>query len=159
MTNKYFELAPSEIIQDINHISFRERVLIREIELWVHPNVYPSDRFRSSHFILETIESMVSDKTICDMGCGMGVIGQFALHNGAKRIVQADINVHAIENAIDNRELHGFSEKQLSIYESDCFDNVPKEKFDLIIFNIPFHSEQVIIKNPLERAFHDPGFC
>jgi methylase of polypeptide subunit release factors len=158
MKKKYFELSPITIIQDIRQSTIKEKISIRGIDLWVYPGVYPSDRFRSSHYILDAIERIVLGKTVCDMGCGLGVIGQFALHKGSKRVVQVDINPSAIENAKANRELHQFSEEKLVIYESDCFDAVPQETFDLIIFNIPFHSETKSIQHPLERAFFDPGF-
>lgn len=92
------------------------------------------------------------------MGCGMGIIGLFSLQNGAKKVVQADINPIAVNNAKANKEFYKYNNESLGIYESDCFDKVPPQTFDLIIFNIPFHSEPHSIQNSLEFAFHDPDF-
>lgn len=158
MTAIYFKMNPEQIVEDITELSTPKKVIILGMEFYVFPQVYPSDRFRSSIFILEAIKEMVFEKTVCDMGCGLGVIGQFALQNGAKKVTQADINPYAVKNAEANRGLHGFSHEQLQIFQSDCFSNIPKRIFEILVFNIPFHSEPFIITNPLERAFFDPGF-
>lgn len=158
MATAYYKLSPQQIVQDIDRSTKEKRVKIKGLDFLIYPHVYPSDQFRSSLFIIKEIEPLVHNLTVCDMGCGMGIIGQFALHYGAKKVVQADINPFAIENAVANKVLHGFSDKRMKIYESDCFSNIPAQKFDLIVFNIPFHNEPFIFYDPLERAFHDPGF-
>jgi methylase of polypeptide subunit release factors len=159
MTASYYKLSPEQIVEDIVHTHEAKKVVIKGLELLVHPNVYPSDRFRTTNFILDHLQPLLHKKAVCDMGCGLGVIGLFALEQGAKRVVQADINSLAVKNAQANRELHHYSPKRLEIYESDCFEQVPLQKFDLIVFNIPFHSEPYKISNPLEYAFHDPEFA
>ncbi len=157
MELSYYKLNPKQIVQDIFQKK-SHKIIIYNKQFFIFPHVYPSDKFRSSRFILENLDSFVKNARVCDMGCGMGVVGQFALMKGAKRVVQADINLFAVRNAKANRTLHKFSRRELKIYESDCFDRIPKQIFDIIIFNIPFHSEPHEIKDPLERAFHDPGF-
>ena len=92
------------------------------------------------------------------MGCGPGIVGLFAIHHGAKTVVQADINPHAVENAKENNILHGYDHSLVKTFHSNCFDNIPKEVFDLIVFNMPYHSNRVKIDDPLKYAFYDPGF-
>ncbi|NNM43527.1 MAG: methyltransferase [Chlamydiae bacterium] len=157
-TQEYFKLNAEEIFEDVIKLEKEKFVSIEGIEFIVRPNVYPSDKFRTTSFVLKNIQPYLKDKTVCDMGCGLGVVGQYALEHGAKRVVQADINPYAIENAEANRELHKGLNKETSIYQSDCFDNVPKQIFDIIVWNMPFHTEPMVIKNPLEHAFHDPYF-
>lgn len=158
MTSTYYKLSPDEIVKDIIQSKEIKKVRIKELEFTVYPNVYPSDRFRSTNFILDSIQPLLPDKKLCDMGCGMGIVGLFAMRHGAKHVVQVDVNPVAIENAKANRDLFHYSNDQVEIIESDCFDHVPRQTFDIIVFNIPFHSEPHQISHPLEYAFHDPDF-
>lgn len=158
MALEYYKLSPEHIIKDIAQLVVEGRAKIKDLDFIVYPNVYPSDKFRTTNFILDSIQPLLQNAILCDMGCGMGIIGLFALHHGAKKVVQIDINHFAVQNAKTNRSLHQRSEEQAMIIESDCFDAVPKQIFDLIIFNIPFHSDPHEIENPLEYAFHDPNF-
>ncbi len=158
MTTKYYKLSPKQIFEDIIQSNEIQKVTIRGKEFFVFPHVYPSDRFRTTNFVLDSLQPLFKDFTVCDMGCGLGIVGLFALQQGAKSVVQVDINSRAIENAKANKNLYRYSDEKLKIYESDCFDYVPKQIFDIIIFNIPFHSEPYEIEDPLEYAFHDPVF-
>lgn len=154
----FYKLKPEEICNKITESYHKSMCSLKGISFEIHEHVYPSQEFRSSRLLLECVQELATNQTICDMGCGMGVVGIFALHAQAKQVVQADINPYAIENARANKNLHGLSDQKLRIYESDCFDTIPLQKFDLIIFNIPFHSEEHKFNDPLERAFYDPHF-
>lgn len=158
MTMSYFMLRPQDIVEDIVKKGQKRQVTIQNVPFIVCPHVYPSDQFRSSQFILQAIAPIAKNRVVCDMGCGMGVIGHFALRYGASRVVQADVNPYAVENARANKQLYSIEDRAMQVHLSDCFDQVPTEKFDLIVFNIPFHCEPFVFSDPLERAFHDPGF-
>jgi 16S rRNA G1207 methylase RsmC len=157
-TKEYFKLDADKIVDDISASQKEERINIKGIDLFVYPHVYPSDKFRTTNFVLENLQALFKDKTVCDMGCGLGIVGQFALRHGAKKVVQADINPIAVENAQMNKKMHRFTDAEMTVYQSDIFENVPKQPFDLIIWNMPFHTEPHTIKDPLEHAFHDPLF-
>lgn len=158
MSIEYYFLSPEKIVQDILSAERTKKITIQNVSFSVSPNVYPSDQFRSTNFLLDNIMPLCRNKSFCDMGCGLGVNGIMALKHQAKRAVQADINPYAIENAKENKFLHNYSDQQLSIFESNCFDSIPRERFDIHVFNIPFHSESWVINHPLDQAFHDPGF-
>lgn len=156
---EYYQCKAEDIYDDIAaSITEEKSITIQGIDLYVLPHVYPSDKFRTTNFVLDSIKPLLPNRTVCDMGCGIGIVGQFALRHGATKAIQADINPYAIENAKLNKNFHGFADKQLQIYLSDCFDNVPLQKFDLIVFNMPYHTDVHEIKDPLEHAFHDPLF-
>ena len=156
---EYYKLAANEICDDVNETSQDvTKSTVEGINLVVFPHVYPSHKFRTTGFVLRNLKDLVKGKKICDMGCGPGIIGLFSLHNGADKVVQADINPSAIENAKENNTLQGFDENKINTYLSDCFDNVPKENFDLIIFNMPYHCDKIKINDPLKYAFYDPAF-
>ncbi len=136
-----------------------KKVTIDGIELLEYAQVYPSHEFRTTKFILRSLKNFVMGKAVCDMGCGPGIMGIFSLINGAAKVVQADINPHAVENAQENNKFHGFTKDEIQTYFSDCFDSIPKQQFDIIIFNIPFHNTEIEIVEPLLRAFYDPDFA
>ena len=160
-SKNYCDLDPGDIAQDINKLfcaSESIAINILGFEFVVHPHVYPSHKFRSTSTMLDAILKFTPGKSICEIGCGCGTLGQVALLKGASKLVQGDINPFAVKNARDNQKLHGLSDNQLIVYESDCFDNIPNEKFDIIVFAMPYHNDNVKIIDPLMRAFYDPCF-
>jgi methylase of polypeptide subunit release factors len=160
MKSQYYKIDPRAIVKDIIKTGKEKlRSVVQGLEFDTYPNVYPSARFRSTQFIFDNIITKVKDKVVCDMGCGSGVLGLFSLKNGAKKVVSADVNPFAFENAIENSRKSGYNESNHEVLLSDCFDGIPLQNFDLIIFNIPFHSDNISIENPLEKAFFDPEFA
>lgn len=156
---EYYKLPAEAIFEDIKlEVSETIKSKIEGIEIYIDPDVYPSQKFRTTSFLLNNLEIFFKDKKVCDMGCGPGIVGLYAMIHGAKQVVQADINPHAVENAIKNNKFHKFTENQIQTRLSDCFDNIESQIFDLIIFNVPFHCENVEIDNPLKLAFFDPEF-
>ena len=133
--------------------------MVEGIKLCIHPHVYPSERFRTTTFVLKNIKERVKNKRICDMGCGPGIVGLYAIANCATSVVQVDINPFAIKNANENIMLNGFQDKNIKTIQSDCFDEIQGQLFDVVIWNIPYHNDSIQISDPLERAFYDPLFA
>lgn len=158
MSSTYYRLAPGQIIEDISHCDAAKKVEILGKEYIIFPGVYPSDKFRTTNFLLKNIEPLIKGASVCDMGCGMGIVGLYALEKGAIKVVQADINPAAVENARANKDIYHVTDHNLEIFHSNCFDQIPLQTFDVIIFNIPFHSKPHEINSSLDRAFFDPGF-
>ena len=157
--SKYYKLSPEEICIDVNGVIGEGiQAEVEDIKFLVFPHVYPSHKFRTTAFVLKNLRPLLKGKKICDMGCGPGIVGLFSLKNGASQVVQADINPLAVENAKKNNELNKLNTDKITTYESDCFDNIPKTVFDLIVFNMPYHSEEIKIDDPLKYAFYDPLF-
>lgn len=155
----YYKLPPDAILQNIYQLSHQARIVeIKQIKMVCCPHVYPSDKFRTTNFLLDSIQPFLQDSRVCDMGCGPGIVGLYAVAHGAKQVVQADINHFAVENAEQNKKYHSILDEKMKIYLSDCFDNIPLQQFDTIIFNLPFHSDPIEIHDPLEHAFFDPSF-
>lgn len=155
----YYRVSPDKICEDVLSGEDEDQVFnIENVNFIVLPHVYPSQKFRTTKFLLKNLKSLISEKKVCDMGCGSGIVGLYALKNGAKRVIQADINPYAVENAIENNKINGFSHNKIQTFLSDCFDNIPIQLFDVIVFNIPFHNDRVEIHDHLQRAFYDPNF-
>lgn len=142
----YYPSLSSEKIYD--HIS-RTRVpydiLFGKIVMKVFPEVYPSNRFRSSKIFAELVRSVSKGKKVADMACGHGAMGLVALDSSATEVVMSDINSTAVQNAKYNLENSKFKNKGV-VFESNLFEKIPslyKNHFDIIFFNPPFHNERV----------------
>jgi release factor glutamine methyltransferase len=158
MQTKLHSLPAHKVLENVDNRDSSYSSEVEGITLSIHPRVYPSEKFRTTSFVLNSMRDCFRKKVFCDMGCGPGIMGLYALKHGAARVVQADINPYAIQNAKDNNSQNGYDSQQITTYLSDCFDSVPQEKFDIIAFNVPFHNDEVDTSNPLSRAFYDPGF-
>lgn len=154
----YYKLQPDIIFKKISSFDKNLFCVVEGVKFQVFPHVYPSHQFRTTKFVLKNIKKLIKGKKVCDMGCGPGIVGLFSIINGASLVIQADINKYAYENAKANNLLNNLGKNKIQTYLSNCFENIPKQKFDIIIFNMPFHNEKIKIKDPLQYAFYDPNF-
>ena len=95
--------------------------------------------FRDSQPLVKNFKINKGEKVL-DIGTGSGVIAIFACYQGAGKVVAVDINPAAIKSARHNTKLHGF-EKVIVVKRSNLFENVGKEKFDVITANLPFRNK------------------
>ncbi|MBI2578882.1 MAG: methyltransferase [Candidatus Aenigmarchaeota archaeon] len=121
-------------------------------EIIVLPQVFlPST---PSELMAKFIQVKKGDRII-DVGTGTGILALIAgLQGGAG--YATDINPDAVKNAGMNLDKYGISGIQTA--ESDLFSNVPKETFDLIIFNRPFWDsyDDKRMQHTVELGFSDP---
>jgi release factor glutamine methyltransferase len=74
----------------------------------------------------------------CEIGVGSGCISVAILHEvKTASAVGADVSVKALETARFNAEKNSVAER-LKLVESDVFENIEKERFDLIVSNPPY---------------------
>lgn len=157
---QYYQLKAEDIYENVTMTNEEiSKAEVENISFVIFPHVYPSQKFRTTSFVLRNLKELVRNKKVCDMGCGPGIVGLYALKHKAKMVVQADINPYAVENAKENNTLNGFGENKVKTLLSDCFDNLPKMLFDIIVFNMPYHCDHIKIDDPLKYAFYDPSFA
>ena len=70
-------------------------------------------------------------------------------------IVASDVSKDALDVAAINRSNHGLDDR-LQLIESDLFENIPGQKFDIIVSNPPYVSEQEMSELDREFSF-EPG--
>jgi 16S rRNA (guanine1207-N2)-methyltransferase len=91
-----------------------------------------------SRLLIESME-LCSDAQVLDVGCGYGPIGlSAALLCPSGHVTMLDLNERAVElsklNAIKNHIT------QVSIIQSNLFENVPESTFDAILSNPPIRA-------------------
>lgn len=155
----YPAVSAEEIYGHIKQNQKSYYILFNGMKMKVNPNVYPSNRFRSSIILGEVVRKMAKGKKVADIACGHGTMGLVAADAGAKHVVQVDINPAAVENADENRKLLNFEDK-IDLYEGDVFEPLSyryKNYFDLIVFNPPFFRNTKFKHDKLMYAFYTQG--
>ncbi|KTC65451.1 adenine specific methylase (plasmid) [Legionella adelaidensis] len=104
-------------------------------------------------YFLPWIEKDV--KNILDLCTGSGCIAIACSHAFPEAMVDAvDISADALKVAKINCEMHGV-EETVHLIQSDCFTNVPPKKYDLIVSNPPYVSQDEMQILPQEYL-HEP---
>lgn len=109
------------------------------------------------------IANRINAKKILDLCTGSGVIAvSLAKHIKNSEITAVDISEHALNVAELNAKMNGV-ERQIAFLESDLLQDIPKEKYDIIVSNPPYikkaiikHLEREVQKEP--RIALDGGY-
>lgn len=114
------------------------------VRVKVYPGVFHPGLFFSTKVLLEFLSGMeIKGKRILELGAGSGLISIQC----AKRmaiVTSSDINKVALKGL---RENSSSNEVKISIVESDLFDNLNAQDFDIIIINPPYYPKAVTSSN------------
>ena len=117
-----------------------------DIKLEVPPEVFHPGFFFSTQLLLNYIKQLpLQGKRFLEPGCGSGLISIYAAKKGAK-VTATDINPIAIEFLKKNSKIN---DTKLTIIQSDLFENIPEQIFDIIAINPPYYK-----KNPRSAKDH-----
>ncbi|WP_394747383.1 methyltransferase [Spongiimicrobium salis] len=121
-----------------------------DIEVLVHPDVFPPHLTLSTKILLDFMSPMeLQGKRFLELGCGSGIVALYASKKGAK-VTATDINTTALsflEKAADHNQC------TVEIRHSDLFENLREHHFDYIFINPPYYPRKA--KNIKEQAW----FC
>lgn len=113
------------------------------IEVW--PGVF--DPNKTSELLIEAVvKHDLSGKSVCDMGCGSGVVGLMvakAAHPAS--LCASDISEAAIKNASHNAELLGI---KAEYKQGSLFEPWVGRKFDIILCDISALAEPIARLSP-----------
>lgn len=116
------------------------------LRLQIPPGVFHPGFFYSTRMLLEQVRKLpLKGKKFLEPGCGSGLISLIAAREGAVATA-SDINPLATQNLIANCEVNGIN---VEVIESDLFDSIPEQDFDIIAINPPYYR-----KAPLTMAEH-----
>lgn len=124
----------------IKYLSKTRIYKYEDIRLEIPPEVFHPGFFFSTGILLNYIKQLpLKDKRFLEPGCGSGLISIYAAKKGAS-VTAVDINPTAIEFLEKNSNKNNV---QLTIIQSDLFQNIPEQPFDIIAINPPYYK-----KNP-----------
>jgi len=118
------------------YLSKKRTYKYRNLSLIIFPGVFHPGFFLSTQLLLQFLETIhVSGKKVLELGAGSGLISLHLAQREAT-VFASDISPSAIknirENALNNK-------LQVNVIQSDIFDNMTLQKFDLIIVNPPYY--------------------
>lgn len=110
---------------------------------------FPSE---DTELMLETLEKETQNKhyeNVLEIGSGNGLLS-FFLYDKVNFITTVDINPVAIEYL--NNMKQKYSLNKLQVIQSNLFEKIAKEKFDLIVFNPPYVPTEEIGDDAIDLA-------
>ncbi len=119
------------------------------LRLEIPPEVFHPGFFFSTQLLLGQLKTLrLENRSFLELGAGSGLLSLFAEAKHA-RVTATDINPVAVEwlhrNARNNKAM-------IRIIESDLFDAIPPEKFDLVVINPPYYKKKP--QDPAEYAWY-----
>ncbi|KIL53611.1 methyltransferase [Jeotgalibacillus alimentarius] len=104
-----------------------------------------------SRVLIEAFEEPVTGGPVLDVGCGYGPIGlSLAKSMPERNIHMVDVNERALELAKENAEQNQI--RNISIYESDCLDQVEEQSFAAILTNPPIRAGKQTVHRIFEQS-------
>lgn len=122
-----------------------------------HANVFARQQMDIGARLLVQHLPSASDKKVVDLGCGNGVIGLYMLRKNPNcHVTFIDESYMAIASAKLNVE-RNMPEKigQCAFIVSNCLEQTPKQAFDVVICNPPFHQQNTITDHIANQMFED----
>ncbi len=119
-----------------------------DLRLSVPPGVFHPGVFFSTPLFVTFLQNVdFQEKTVLDVGTGSGLLALFAARKGGL-VTALDINPLAVQTALQNATFNGLV---LTAVESDLFDALPPQTFDVVLINPPYYPR--IPHDAAERAF------
>lgn len=135
----------------------REGVTVHAIgaALTIRPHVYvPTDQ--SVPAMYTEYAPLIEGRDVLDIGTGTGVLAILATKLGARSVVATDVSADAVANARLNVTTTGTQDIVSVRDPAPLFDATPDERFDTILFNVPWLDGEPATR--YDAARFDPGF-
>ena len=112
-------------------------------------------RYDTEVLVEKVLNIAKNDDIILDIGTGSGAIAlTLALELPNSKILAVDISENAVEIAKRNKKI--LNVKNSKIIKSDLFSNVTYDKFDIIVSNPPYISNDEIEYVSTDTILHEP---
>lgn len=121
--------------------------------LKVRPTVFHPKFFISSERFAEFIDTLdLTDKRVCEVGTGSGILALAAARAGAQLVVATDINPNAALSANENAHGNGLGDRVTGVCMNLLAALAPRPMFDVILSSPPKHAGEP--KNLADRGWH-----
>lgn len=104
-----------------------------------------------SRLLVESFELPEVEGDLLDVGCGYGPIGLSIAKDTGRNIHMVDVNERALSLAKENATLNNIV--NVSIYESNCLDQVKHKEFATILTNPPIRAGKKVVHQIFEQSF------
>ena len=110
----------------------------KNLRLKIYAGVFHPAHFFSTSVFSDYINTLdLKDKKLCEVGAGSGLLSFIAYTKGA-HVVSFDISELAV-NGINENLVSNFKQtSQFVCYQSNLFDAIPENKFDVLLINPPY---------------------
>tara|TARA_Y100001970_G_scaffold94052_1_gene118586 strand:- start:996 stop:1664 length:669 start_codon:yes stop_codon:yes gene_type:complete len=104
--------------------------------------------------LFDTYLDNINRKKILELGTGpFGILAIYCYKNYAtEKVVASDIRSDLIDNCQLNVD---FNDAEINIIQSDLFENIRKDNFDVIFWNLPYYEKKKLYLIPLIEQVHD----
>ncbi len=107
-----------------------------KIEIIINPGrAFGTGEHETTRGCLEMISKSKCSNNFLDLGTGSGILAIAMAKKFGQKIIASDIDKEAVRVAKDNAQLNN-TENLIEFYQSDGFENLPRQKYDLITANI-----------------------
>ena len=112
-----------------------------DMSIDIASQVFHPGYFFSTQLLLQYISKLpLNEKKFLELGCGSGLISIVAAKKGAK-VTATDINPVAVEFLKKNCDQNRVN---LQVIQSDLFQNIPQQPFDIIAINPPYYKKRPV---------------
>lgn len=133
----------------VKYLSATRAYTYKGIRMVIPPAVFHPGFFFSTRLLLRYIATLsLKNKTLLEPGAGSGLISLYAARQGAI-VTATDINPVAVQFLETNRR---HNRLPLTIIQSDLFNHIPQQAFDVIAINPPYYKKQP--RTPAEFAWY-----
>ena len=109
-----------------------------DLKLKIYPGVFHPAYFFSTKVFVSFLETLdLKHKKVCEVGAGSALLSFIAFSKGAQ-VFSFDISAMAVKGIKENLQNNFPGKKNFVVYESDLFDAVPKNEFDVFLINPPY---------------------
>lgn len=122
-----------------------------------HANVFSRGQLDIGARLLLQNLPIATDKTVIDLGCGNGVLGLYALQeSNVSKMIFTDESSMALNSAQLNVQ-ENLPEKmdQCEFILSNCLEEIPHQRADLVLCNPPFHQQNTVTDHVAWQMFQE----
>lgn len=133
----------------LRYLSRERGYRYRGLQLKIRPGVFHPGFFFSTKFLVSQLSEMdLGGKNLLELGAGSGMISLFCARAGA-RVTASDISATAVANIAENAQRNAI---ELTVLESDLFEKIPRQRFEVIVINPPYYPRNP--QNESQRAWY-----
>jgi release factor glutamine methyltransferase len=153
-----FRRAFRSVVHFLSYKFILSRPDVREtyaagFHLTVRPTVFHPKFFISSERFAEFIGTLdFTDKRVCEIGTGTGILALAAARSGAANVVATDINPNAALSANENANANGLGDRVTGVCTNLMAALAPGPLFDVILSSPPKHAGEP--KDLTDRGWH-----